>query len=97
MEKLNFTHIVVLAVINLTALYTGWLLTETKRRIADKHPLLDRKPFNCRPCLTFHFGWILSGMAALVINSLPFFILGTIFSFATWLILEVENRNKIKP
>ncbi|MDL2215164.1 hypothetical protein LJC00_03145 [Dysgonomonas sp. OttesenSCG-928-M03] len=95
MEEIYFTHIVMLATIILSALYLGWLLTETRHRIADKHWLLNRKPFSCRPCLTFHLGWILSGIAALFINNLPFFAMGLSASFATWLILEIENRNKI--
>jgi len=92
---MNFMNIIALAVVILTALYLGWLLTETRHRIADKHWFLNRKPFSCRPCLTFHFGWILSAIVAVLAGSLCFFIAGLAVSFAVWLILEMRNRSKI--
>lgn len=95
METLNFTHIVLQGSIIMLALYLGWFFTETEYRLANKHRLLNRKPFNCRPCLTFHFGWMLSGIVALVISNLTFFILGVVLSLITWLILEIENEYKV--
>ncbi|MDU1904674.1 MAG: hypothetical protein E6772_07815 [Dysgonomonas sp.] len=95
METLQFTHIILQGAIIILSLYLGWFFTETKHRIADKHWLLNRKPFSCRPCLTFHFGWILSGVVALVISNLAFFILGATLSLITWLILEIENDSMI--
>ncbi len=96
METLEFTHIILSGCCIPAALYLGWLLTETRYSLAAKRRLFDRKPFSCRPCLTFHFGWILSGLAALVIDDLPFFVSGAIASFFVWIVLEIENRSKIK-
>lgn len=95
MESLHFIHIILQGGIIILSLYLGWLLTETEHRLADKHRLLDRKPFSCRPCLTFHIGWILSGTIALPIGNFSFFLLGLILSLITWLILEIESKNKI--
>jgi|GEM_PF-2539538 hypothetical protein len=95
METLQFIHIILQGAIIILSLYLGWFFTETRHRIADKHWLLDRKPFSCRPCLTFHFGWMLSGVVALAINNLAFFILGVILSLITWLILEIESEYKV--
>lgn len=95
MENIKFVHIVILSITQLMALFAGWLLTETKHRLAEKHWLLNRKPFSCRPCLTFHFGWILAGMVAFYINNLFYFIIGTAISLGVWLVLEIDNRSKI--
>lgn len=95
METLGFVHVVLLGCCIMAALYSGWLLTETRHRLADKHRLLDRKPFSCRPCLTFHLGWMLSGLVALAIGNLPFFVLGIVVSLFVWAVLEIENRSKI--
>lgn len=95
METLGFIHCILLGCSILSALYLGWVLTETRHRLADKHPWFNRKPFSCRPCLTFHLGWILSGAVALSIKDVPFFILSIIVSFLVWMVLEIENRSKI--
>ena len=39
----------------MAAAWLGYLFTERFR------PLLRFKPFNCRPCLTFHLTWLLMG------------------------------------
>jgi len=95
MEKIKFVHILLEGIIILSALFGGWLLTETKYRLADKHPLLNRKPFSCRPCLTFHFAWMLSAIAAYSIGSLAFFVVGLALAFGVWAFLEIESRSKI--
>lgn len=57
--------------------------------------LLDRKPFNCRPCLTFHLSWITTTLMALAFNSAPIFVLGIIYSFVVFIILYLIDKNKI--
>ena len=43
----------------MAAAWMGRLFTEKAK------PLLPFKPFNCRPCLTFHLTWLLTGCTTL--------------------------------
>jgi len=95
MQTPEFIHIILMAGCISAALYLGWLLTETRWRLADKHRWLDRKPFSCRPCLTFHFGWILCAFTGWINGGILFFALGAAVSLLVWAVLEFKNRSKI--
>jgi hypothetical protein len=82
--------------INVLGILSGNILTENKRfsfaKISNK---LDRKPFNCKPCLTFHILWILHTLTALLYQSWIFFTIGLISSLAIFGVLYIENKFKI--
>ncbi|NDV97310.1 hypothetical protein D0T84_20760 [Dysgonomonas sp. 521] len=74
------------------ALYWGAVLSL-------KLPLLgrffDRKPFNCRPCLTFHLAWMLTGVFALIGRSLPLFGIGVGIAFIVFFIVKYIDSKKV--
>lgn len=83
-------------VINILCLTLGSFLTENnKLALPILLKQLDRKPFNCRPCLTFHLLWISYATTALVLQSWLFFVIGFIFSFAIFALLYIDNQSKI--
>lgn len=59
---LNIGIIAMVCVIALIARGLGWLATEAWR------PLVNVKPFNCRPCLTFWLTILLVGIFAIVVS-----------------------------
>ena len=74
----------------------GWLFTESSEYNIVKHiPQLDKKPFNCRPCLTFHFVWIMSALVALAVGSLRLFIIGFLMAFINYIALYLLNQLRI--
>lgn len=87
--------ILILAICS-AGVYLGWLFTESKQhalnRLSEK---LNRKPFNCRPCLTFHITWLLFGIVSFLIYSPRFFLIGIICSFILFILLYIEHKSII--
>lgn len=88
--------IILYITINAIAIFIGWLATESKLRIADQIPQLNFKPFNCRPCFTFHSIWILQVITAYIIGSWIYGIIGIITAFTIWFILWYQDRQHIE-
>lgn len=57
---------------------------------------MDRKPFNCRPCLTFHLLWFSSSLMALITQSLSLFVLGFLIALAVFGVVWSIDNNKIE-
>lgn len=74
------------------ALYWGAVLS---LRLPLPGGFFDRKPFNCRPCLTFHLAWILIGVFALVGRSLPLFSTGVGIAFIVFFIVKYIDNKKV--
>nr|DAE47075.1 MAG TPA: hypothetical protein [Caudoviricetes sp.] len=55
----------------------------------------NRKPFNCRPCFTFHLTWISIAVLSLVVQSLDLFISGLISAFIIFLIVRYIDSKKV--
>ncbi|NDW19069.1 hypothetical protein D0T53_09105 [Dysgonomonas sp. 216] len=88
--------IISIGCIAFTALLAGKLLTEHPRySLPLIHSWFDRKPFNCRPCATFHIGWILSFICSLIYKLPATFAGGLVVSFAIFLILYTIEKNRI--
>ncbi|GAB6012720.1 hypothetical protein [Viscerimonas tarda] len=82
--------------LSLTGYFLGWILTEHPYfALAGHFPKLNRKPFNCRPCTTFHLIWLLQGIAAVHIESFTFFLIGLACAFIVFILLYSDNNNKI--
>ncbi len=59
--------------------------------------LFDRKPFNCRPCFTFHLIWIFSVLTTFLLKDILILIAGIIMAFAVFSIIKfIENKRIIK-
>lgn len=58
-------------------------------------PIFDRKPFNCRPCFTFHSVWV--GMTALAYLSDSLNILwgGIVLAFCIFFIVKYIDQKQI--
>lgn len=54
-----------------------------------------RKPFSCRPCLSFHLICLWSALMAFLTQSLPLFVAGVVSAFIVFLILKKIDNNKI--
>jgi len=94
MINILFT-IIIYTLINVIAITLGWILTETKFRIAELHPILNRKPFSCKPCMTFHLIWIFQSLIAYLIGSWLWFILGIITAFVIFYNLYLEDKKSV--
>jgi hypothetical protein len=78
--------------------FLAWTLAEhSGSELAERYPALDRKPFNCLPCLSFLLIWILQGIAALLLRSMAFFAAGLACAFIVFAVLYFASRNKIEP
>ncbi|MEN9918326.1 MAG: hypothetical protein RL662_762 [Bacteroidota bacterium] len=95
MNTLNTTGAAMLIATSIWSIYLGWLLTETSFRLADKFHFFNKRPFNCRPCLTFHLTWIHAGAISLTESNIKLFLYGVLMAAVIWIGLEIENRNKM--
>lgn len=57
----------------------------------------NQKPFNCRPCFTFHLTWIFITILSIVIQSLNVLISGLISAFIIFLIVRYLDGKIIEP
>lgn len=91
-----FIQIIFVIILCLLALWLGWLLTEHPRyALMLNFPDLDRKPFNCRPCLTFHITWLEFAFITLFTHSLFFLLIGIMCGFILFLGLYLSDQNRI--
>ncbi len=82
--------------VNLSGIFLGNLFTENKYvALTQFSKKFNRKPFNCKPCLTFHLLWILYTIVAVIISSWLVWAIGLIFSFAIFGVLYLDNKSKI--
>lgn len=82
--------------INIVGIFFGWLLTENNRwSLTRISPFFDRKPFNCRPCLTFHLLWIMYVLVAFVTGTFWFAVVGLLLSLFVFVGLYFSDRSKI--
>lgn len=90
----TFSIFVILAIIISASVYWGSFLS---LHLPELFSALDRKPFNCRPCLSFHIMWCLSAVCALVLTCELVFYIGFILSFAVFFVLKyIDNKMIIK-
>lgn len=75
-----------------TALYWGAVLSI---RLPEIDKRFDRKPFNCRPCFTFHLAWFLSALAALATRCLWLLPIGIVTAFILFAIVKFIDNRKI--
>ena len=75
------------------ALYLGAILPFILPQIS---PLLDRKPFNCRPCTTFHLIWMLIAVEAYLLESVCLFLTGIALAFIIFGIITYTKNKKIE-
>lgn len=58
-------------------------------------PKLERKPFGCTPCATFHLHWIISILIALFFESWGIAVMGIISAFAIFFIVKYQDSKKV--
>lgn len=92
---MNTVMIIAILFLSLTAsLYLGMLLS-VKFPLLDKW--FDRKPFNCRPCLTFHLTVVITSLFAAVLKSAGLLVAGFAAAFILFLIVRyIDNKKVIK-
>lgn len=55
----------------------------------------DRKPFNCRPCFTFHLHWLGMAFIALIFHSWIIAFSGVITAFLVFAIVKYLDTKKV--
>ncbi|MFV0332408.1 MAG: hypothetical protein ACK5KL_21675 [Dysgonomonas sp.] len=58
-------------------------------------PKFERKPFNCRPCFTFHLHWLGMALIALIAYSWLIALSGVITAFIVFAIVWIIERKKV--
>lgn len=87
-----FSVILLVMAAVVAALYLGVILP---LRLPEIAPILDRKPFNCRPCTTFHLTWMLIGIGAWLTGSICLFVAGVAIAFVVFGIVHHTENKKI--
>lgn len=90
MEAIITSISVVVAVI--IALVGGKFLPMVLPRISH---ILDRKPFNCQPCTTFHLTWVLLALVAYWKHSARLLLMSVVIAFIVFIVVRKLDRNKI--
>jgi len=55
----------------------------------------DRKPFNCRPCFTFHLHWLGMAFVAVITQSWIIALLGVLAAFIIFLTVKYIDNKKV--
>lgn len=86
------TVIIALFLIAITALYWGAVLPV---HLPEFDRRFDRKPFNCRPCSTFHLTWLLSLLSGTASGCTEIIPGGIITAFVLFFITRFFDNKKI--
>lgn len=89
----TLTIALVLSITTISALYWGAVLS---MRLPEIDSRFDRKPFNCRPCATFHIAWLLSTFFATIGHSPTLFFVGLAVAFTAFAIVKIMDNKKIE-
>lgn len=87
---IKFILLVATVLVSYTA---GWYFT-TKYDLASKSSLFRFKAFECRPCLSFHFNWVISTSISILFGDWIMFIAGILFSALLWVGLKIDEKEK---
>lgn len=89
---------IIINIILITGVVISFILGERLPIILPRVSMhFNRKPFNCRPCFTFHLTWILTTILSIIVQSLNLFISGLISAFIIFLIIRYIDSKKIEP
>lgn len=84
----------ILLVSSVLLAYTlGYIFTETRFDLG-KYPLFNFKAFLCRPCLTFHFSWVISTIISLLFNDWLMVFVGIVFALIMYIGLKIDENNR---
>lgn len=59
------------------------------------HQLFDRKPFNCRPCFTFHLVWIGMAFLSFLFQSFGLLVGGIVLAFIVFGVIRYMDKKQI--
>lgn len=79
----------------LVAYVLGYIFTETKFDL-QRWELFDFQMFKCRPCLTFHIGWVLTTFTSLLFYDWWMLLWGVCFSLGMFILMKVDEYNRFK-
>lgn len=82
-----------ITILFLSLLVAIWVGNFLSQALPDVHTIFDRKPFNCRPCLSFHTTWILTASCAPLFDSIAILIGGIVLAFGVYLVMKyIDNK-----
>lgn len=84
----------IITILFISAVIGIWTADKLAQFLPELHVLFDRRPFNCRPCLSFHLTWISVGGFACLFNSFVLFFGGIATAFVVYLVVKYFD-NKI--
>lgn len=73
--------------------FLGYLLTETKYRLARLRAF-QMIVWECRKCLSFHIAWVTSTAISLLFGDWIMMALGIVFAFMLFAGLRIDEKNK---
>lgn len=87
---------IIINIVLVTGVILSFILGEVLSIVLPKiNRCFNRKPFNCRPCFTFHITWIWIAGLSVVAQSLDLFISGLISAFIIFLIVRHIDSKKV--
>lgn len=82
--------------INIAGTSLAWLLTEHYPTRIARIKLFNRKPFSCRPCMTYHLIAIPHIILATLISSISYGVLGIIIAFIIFFYYWWEDKKQVQ-
>lgn len=80
----------------LSAATAVWLGNDLSKELPEFHEIFDCRPFNCRPCLSFHLTWIFATFFACCICSLKLILMGVVAAFVVFIVLKIMDNKMIE-
>lgn len=65
-------------------------------RLPVLHRFFDRKPFNCRPCFTFHLCWAMQAIYGVMMGRLVYVLVGILIALILFFIVKYIDNQKIE-
>jgi len=88
----NWMLILIVVATVITALYWGEVLSV---KLPEMDSRFDVKPFNCRPCLTFHIVWLFCAVFAVVLWTFTLFVYGLTAAFIVFFAVKFIDNKKV--
>ena len=86
---------IIITIIGMTVLVSLYWGNVLSVKLPELDSRFDAKPFNCRPCMTFHLVWIFTTLFAAIGQNHVLLVAGFVVAFAVFFIIKHIDNKKV--
>jgi len=93
---MTIIRIAAIVVTTLTSMYFAYCAASVlSLALPAMYKFAGRKPFNCRPCLSFWLTWLFVSITALAVGSFALFVAGFMLSLVVFSMVKFSDSRKV--